>query len=119
MAQSHFCRALAEVPAQSRSIALRRLLQLGETWCIISNQSCQVRYYPVPSQHIAANKLSCFELGIAEMAAFCQKCVDERLDFAKEAYKIFEHPQRTGNSDRMREKAPEHEVYIAMLVGTY
>ncbi len=60
-------------------------------------------------------KIYIFEIGIAEMAAFCQMCVEGQLNFADEVYKLFAHPSCAEGSKRMHNQQDEDEVYAVLL----
>lgn len=51
-------------------------------------------------QYFQQAKLS----GISEMATFCQKCIDEALNFSHEVYKLFEHPLSDQVSNRLKRR---------------
>jgi hypothetical protein len=51
-----------------------------------------------------------FFQGIAEMAAFCLKCVEDQLNFGTEVYKLFTHPSCAEGSKRLRSDQPGDEV---------
>ena len=50
------------------------------------------------------------------MAAFCQKCVEEQLDFSAEMYKFFAHPSCAEASKRLRGQQLGDEVYAVFFV---
>jgi hypothetical protein len=60
-------------------------------------------------------KIYIFEIGIAEMAEFCQMCVEGQLNFADEVYKLFAHPSCAEGSKRMHNQHDEDEVYAVLL----
>lgn len=60
-----------------------------------------------------------FLQGIAEMAAFCLKCVEDQLNFGAEVYKLFAHPSRAEGSKRLCSDQAGNEVCAAMLYDIY
>jgi hypothetical protein len=50
------------------------------------------------------------------MAAFCQKCVEGKLDFSAEIYKFFAHPSCAEGSKRLRGQQIKDEVDAVIFV---